>query len=461
MRDTPSLARKQTWKNQSSRFSWTVFPAHLLFFLMLFLPTAYAPAKVVLIILVLTAIGSQLFLRGRFRLHRSVLVWTLLMITTSLAFMYLGWVNNAPGALRVGTVYVLWPVLYAIYIAGAARQSILEGLLRVLVIATVAIGLYFLYFVLHESGWLPDAFYFSIEGLDVSQGQRIAFYEGYTRANLHSFTTLFFTVPFLVSALLFWPKARTYPVARRWLWLALGLGLLTVFLSGRRGLWLVVGLCFPIAVLFWLLGRPRSYDLNRLLRTIIWGTAVLLIVIGLLKWSINLSIQSMSEFSSEGFDQPRELQMYALLQGWLASPLFGAGHGASAADFGFVRVEGKEWMYELFYLALLYQTGLVGVVIYASGVIWIYWMGLRMLRSGDRLGRYIAPILVGTACFLLATMTNPYLGTYDYLWVIFLPVAFINRWLLDRRRNTLQLLIRPRAKSHVRLVDADGGSGRR
>ena len=86
--------------------------------------------------------------------------------------------------------------------------------------------------------------------------------------------------------------------------------------------------------------------------------------------------------------------------------------------------------YELSYVALLFHTGIVGFAIYAAAVIWIYRMGLRIIRSGDRIGLYMVPALVGTTCFLIANATNPYLEKFDYIWVIFLPVALINYWLL-------------------------------
>lgn len=48
--------------------------------------------------------------------------------------------------------------------------------------------------------------------------------------------------------------------------------------------------------------------------------------------------------------------------------------------------------------------------------------------------QYILPVLVGTACFLIANTTNPYLAKFDYIWVVFLPVALINIWLLDKNK---------------------------
>ena len=136
----------------------------------------------------------------------------------------------------------------------------------------------------------------------------------------------------------------------------------------------------------------------------------------------------------EGFDfkeDPsaiaRKTQFLALIEGWRESPLLGAGHGAAVA---YSRSAKQPWAYELVYVALLYQTGLIGFIIYTFAIIWIFWYSLKAIKSDVYLGYHLIPVLVGTISFLIANATNPYLAKYDYMWVIFLPVAFVNYWLL-------------------------------
>ena len=125
----------------------------------------------------------------------------------------------------------------------------------------------------------------------------------------------------------------------------------------------------------------------------------------------------------------------------MASPILGAGHGAPA--FGSIRSEERPWLYELYYLALLYQTGLVGFTAYAAGIFWIYWMGVRVIRAGGQLSALMVACLVGMSSFLIANATNPYLAGLDGMWAIFLPLALINFWLLRHpapRRSSFQRL---------------------
>jgi O-antigen ligase len=94
------------------------------------------------------------------------------------------------------------------------------------------------------------------------------------------------------------------------------------------------------------------------------------------------------------------------------------------------------------YLDLLFQTGLFGFMAYVAGVVWIYWKGTTIIKEGGALGQVMLPALVGMSCFLIASMTNPYLTKFDGLWAIFLPVALINFWLVRRS-------IKPLAASHT------------
>ena len=409
---------------------------YLLFFMMLFLPAAYQPIKAVLLALVLAAIAVQALAHRGLPLHRSIFIWTLFTVATSLAFMLRGAVNGAPGAMQVGTVYALWPLVYTILIAGASSQRVLVGIMRVLIAATIAIGLYGVSYIMHVVGWLPDVLYIPFE-----QGQRIGFYRGFVEFNVDSLASLLFLVPFTVSALMTWPKSEA-PVSRRWLWLGLIVGVALVALSGRRALLLVVALSPALALLLRrLLPQPERRASSKLvLRFVLFGALALTAVGVALHFAFGFSLGPIAAMFKRGFAfesyvraVPRKEQFLNLLGAWAQSPVLGAGHGAVAP--GWLRSEDMPWAYELSYVALLFHTGLVGFLVYAAGVAWIMAMGVRIIREGNRLGLWMLSVLVGTICFLIANTADPYLEKYDYLWVIFLPVALINVWLCARERE--------------------------
>jgi O-antigen ligase len=129
----------------------------------------------------------------------------------------------------------------------------------------------------------------------------------------------------------------------------------------------------------------------------------------------------------------RREQFFSLLEGWIDAPLFGHGHGTSAS--GSLRSDDMPWAYELSYMSLLFHTGLVGVIVYSSSVGWVFWKSIQVVRSRPESAALFLPVLSGLACFLIANATNPYLGKFDYLWTLFLPIGVLNAYLLQEARS--------------------------
>lgn len=398
----------------------------VLFFLSLFVPTAYMPIKAVLLGVLLCGVCVGLLRRKLdFQLHASVLAWAVVLVATGAVFIGVGYVNDAPGALRVSSVYLLWPVLFTVFVALLNRVSV-RRLLAVLGYASVALGLYGATYIGHEVGWLADSFY-----VELDQGQAIGLYDGFVEYNMYSIAGLIFLVPFLFSGLLHWRDGEV-PLARPWLWLGYALCLALALLSGRRALW---GILLVTPMIYFCFAFFRPTVRQHVLRG--WGVILLtvgvLVATGLLfdlspQKMLTYFLSSVSSVSSESLSL-RHLQAVALYEGWLESPWFGHGHGAVASV---IRSEEMPWAYELTYLALLFHTGIAGTLVYAACIGWVYWQGLRVIRESSELGSWMVPVLVGLTAFLIVNATNPYLAKFDFMWVVFLPLAIINRHLLAR-----------------------------
>src|SRR5437773_458124 len=163
--------------------------AYLLFFLMLFVPTSYQAVKAPILVLTVALVVAGALTTGRLRLHPAVLLWTMFLACVGLVFMIRGLLGDAPGAIRVGTVYVVWPLVYTILVAGAARWLVLVGLARTMVVATLAIAAYCVSYILHVVGLLPSFLY-----LPLDLGQLIGLYHGYIELNLYNLSSLLFLV---------------------------------------------------------------------------------------------------------------------------------------------------------------------------------------------------------------------------------------------------------------------------
>jgi O-antigen ligase len=135
------------------------------------------------------------------------------------------------------------------------------------------------------------------------------------------------------------------------------------------------------------------------------------------------------EFEQDVSNIARAEQMDSLLAGWVESPFLGNGLGTSSS---ILRNEDLPWAYELSYLALIFHTGLLGLVIYVSAISWIFAASARLMIAHNMSKPMFLPLLTGLACFLIANATNPYLSTFDYLWTIFLPLAAVNAFRVGR-----------------------------
>ena len=308
---------------------------------------------------------------------------------------------------------------------------------QILILSAIAIGFYDLSYILYSQGWLPEYLYLPIE-----QGQGIGFYAGYVEFNLYNISTLLFLFPFVASILLIWPQYKKFPLSKFWVWLAFALCFLLSILSGRRALLLVI--VFSFFMLFLQLAISRRIHLvfgRNTALFIFCGMAIALVFLMYLVSTQIIDLTVVSEQLTNAFDpfhdagaRERINQFYSLIVAWTEKPLLGAGHGAGVA---YLRSDQFSWAYELFYVALLFQVGIVGLSGYVGAIIWIYWKGNQIIRSNHWLGPYMLPVLVGMTCFLLASATNPYLAKFDYMWVIFLPLALINHWLLSQNEQAV------------------------
>jgi O-antigen ligase len=250
-----------------------------------------------------------------------------------------------------------------------------------------------------------------------------------------------FLVPYVMaSAAIKSPWSGSGPFWKVCLWAACVLGWVTILAAGRRALFLVVLSTPPLIFLpvLFLPGEEKAAGKRRVIKfTALLALAVTLIFVVLALiyevdrgavWEQFTNGFDLSAQTQDGDAVERRQQLIALSRGWLERPLFGAGLGASV--LGSIRSETTPWAYELYYLALLYQTGLVGFLAYAAGVTWIFWRGLAIVREGGRGAQLMIPMLVGFSGLLIANATNPYLGKFDEMWTLFLPLAVINRRLL-------------------------------
>lgn len=402
----------------------------LLFFLMLFVPTTYKEVKAVLLGGLLFGIFVGAINGARFRIHRQVFILFLFYSCMGMAYVLYGYLNGNPGAIRVSTVYVIWPLVYMLLVSAISKEWVFRGLAQVLIWSSITISLYAIYYLFYMLGFIPGALY-----LEFDLGQAAGFYDGFVEYNLYSISTLLFLFPFVTACLLLWSREKSSPVSRNWLVLAFVLVTCASILSGRRALWLVIALTPLLIAAILFFARQGLPALKKITKFLSYFAGMVIVSATVLSVEFDVRLLAILDSFMEGFQFKSDYsanagseQFFALVDGWVNSPIFGAGLGAVAE--GSIRSDEMPWAYELYFISVLFQTGLAGFLAYAFGIGWIIFYGLRIIRRDPLLRLYMIPALVGMLCFLIASNTNPYLAKFDYLWVVFLPVAMINYYLL-------------------------------
>ncbi len=388
------------------------------FLLMLVVPTVFQLQRGIFLA-VLCAIGVIAAMHD-WRVSRDVFVVWLVTIVAGAFFILWGYINSAPGALKVSTVYLFWPTLYMLFI-GLATPKLIISLIRVVVLGIAIVSAMLLVLLGGGvAGYAPTVIdWFSF------QGAGIGIYDGYIELTTYNLTTLIYGLPFLVAMLLFDRRSEVLK-KRWWLWFLLAVVLLMCLFSGRRAFWLIA-LVAPLIVggLALAIGGPVP-------KRILFGVGITAVLGFFSLLFTNISYvaiinQFVSAFSpQENSAGLRYEQWNAMVQSFIDSPLIGQGLGTSLKTV--IRSEDIPWAYELSYGALLFQTGLLGLIVYSAAILWVFVAGIRLARSNPLSIPIIMPLLAGLAGFLLANATNPYLSKFDYLWTIFLPVAAINAY---------------------------------
>lgn len=419
---------------------------YFLFFLMFVFPMVkellYVKAFLFALLFCFYAVAT--IKRGYLHLHPTILQWTLLMVSVGIFFSIEGLIAGAPGALKQAQVYILWPLIYVILLTSLKDSELIIGLQRTIVISTIFLSLYGITHALANLLILPNFF-----ALSPFKSEIIGFgyYKGFMEMTIPGINSLAFLVPYCMTALVIWlPGTEHNQVNRKLLWTALILGLVFSFLTARKAVWLVIILSPIIIFSLKLISDPhiilkRKVKENKLFSILLIFCLTIIVIYVFITSIYNFDLVRIIKGFLSGFhfssrnEPERYEQFFALIRGWSAHPLFGSGLGATAAQYGSVRSIDSPWSYELYYLALLFQVGLVGLIIYASGVIWTYFQGFKMLKSGAIQKSTIMPFIVGMTCMFIAGGTNPLFARFDGIWFFFLPLALINNWMLIRNEE--------------------------
>jgi hypothetical protein len=317
--------------------------------------------------------------------------------------------NYVVGAFDALRLYCIWSIAFLVLFSLLRAHASLRWLHDGMVLSGLLISVINLVAVADQIlGWglITDSIRDQME-------LRVGIHEGYIQITSNNIGALFVVVPYLL-ALQFRADAGKLnsPLTK----LSLVLCLVVAAVSGRRALWLVVAVA-PWAILALAVVTKNQAALRAAARRFTYAyTLAAVALLGL----ILVRPDAIAELGYVGrlqqafsVEDERTIQKPYLLHSFEESPILGSGFGAYA---GYLRNEERPWTYELTYHQMLFNLGVVGLIL-LGGLISLYFvLVVRTLREcRDRLAIRFS-VLVGFCGLLVGAYSNPYLRSFDYLF---------------------------------------------
>lgn len=422
--------------------------AAMLLFLMMAYPMVYSVLyiKAVLFGILLLISISKIILTHSLSIKPGILLWTIALCAIAVGYSVEGAGQNVEYAFREGQVYFLWPMIYVLLLVLITTAGDLIFICRVAILASIYISLYGVLYALQSFSVIPQLEIINFLALGDIQG--VGIHGNYVQVLISGLNSLPFLFPFAVSLIYVSYRFSIWRIGRVWLWLSLVVQLVLILLSGRRALWLLV-VATPVVLYLVAIFARYSKLINRKYLGHAFGLIIILIAVGLglsmFKFGFhfgNVFDIFFNAFKFSGSNDESNLirseQFNALIAGWKTAPIIGHGFGTYVSSD--IRSLTNPWSYELYYIALLYHTGIVGVMIYGIAIIWLIKRAVSIMRTDPEAGWFVLPVLMGLIGMLIATATNPYLDRFDGIWAIFFLAATINcmQWRRNKALATIQ-----------------------
>ena len=411
---------------------------------MLIMPTSFTSERGILLMIInIFLLVGVLIKPNIFELSFEILSFSLFCITTSLFFIFIGSINSTPGYLGVMTVYFIWPILFTWMIGFISDLNYLNTFNKILILAIFINSLIFILFIVSSVTGLSTLNSLFFAAFDLRGGLSEAGFEfnilgmglyiyglSYLGTRLYAFhdTNISFNNDF---------SKQCYLII-----LIVCFGILLI--SGRRGFILATISSIPIAIFLCHVSGARRVNIDTLKTIFIKIPLLLSILIAIFSYILDYNLLNIISYFLSGFDfdnlydssaNRRQIQFSAMINSWMENPFLGKGHGAFA--FEAPGPDSQPWAYELQYIALLFQTGILGLFIYISAVFWLIFKAVNLSIKDRELSLLAIPACVGLLAFLVANATNPYLSKFDYLWTLFFLAALVNNGII--RANLVKL----------------------
>ncbi|MDB7100867.1 O-antigen ligase family protein [Enterococcus mundtii] len=390
-----------------------------LLFLILFSPTIFQGVKLVLILFIIS-----LYLitpLNKVRVNKSVLIWLFLYLATNYFFLILGSTRNSHVFNMLGSVYLIWPFVYAlVFIFPLSLEKVKINIFTFSSKVGIVLSLLTIYIYFSYKGIFPV-----ISILDIFFPYNINSYGGYVSYFSPSITSFFFLIPITAIAIFNKNEKKNFLLNC----FSLFCMILCALLIGRRALILSTVLIIFLYIIFKML--QRELKITEFVKYLFLFTLIFLLSSYIIdSFNLNLRIFNL-DLISQISDGERHIQFVDLVNSWKKNPILGVGYGVNSEHV--IRSYLVPGTYELSYVALLFQTGVIGFLIYIALYLWLA-LKMMFLYIRKKEMEYLA-VLLSYISIMIAHGSNPYITSFDGAWIIFFMLALINRDANNSNRN--------------------------
>lgn len=402
----------------------------IIFFVMLIsTPFAYKDAKILLLVLLLFSALANFKNYISVPIKKELLLVFTFFIATNCFFILTGVFNDNIGVWPTYPVNFIWPILYFIIFLDARFYIDYEDILFLFKVSISIICMYVLIFYLSIFFGFTFPINENLIRLSFDPKDPIA---TENQIVMPAANSLFYLVPFFMSyVLLSKEKIKSN-------YIFLFIGFLISIATGRRALILLtMASPFMILAIFFILPHRKKSIKKSILKKIFIVFIVLSIASVILEKSKIIDVSFLINKTvtyfvpKEGVLQAgaltRDIQSKALLDQWEQKPLLGFGFGATCVNYK--SSYEIPWAYELSYVSKLMNSGIIGLSIYFFYLFYLIFSQVPFLRVNYFF--YLAN-MAGFLSIIIANASNPYLDSFEYMWMIYFQVLFI--WIGQKHR---------------------------
>lgn len=341
-----------------------------------------------------------------------------LYLTYSLWSTLHGFWNHNPATYQLFRLNVIYFIMLYVFIMIVNTKDEFKAILRTCCWAAIVISIYTILFFAQSVNIINLSHFIYLD--NISGAMIHSGYVHITNMNMSMMLFLFPVILFINGI----EDLKGDAAFNRLNKTSIALSVIAMMMTGRRIIWMVL---FG-SLLCYALFRVEKSTAKRIGRVAIIIIGVIF-VFCVLSRMFGISIagfldrfeEAFRDYDNYGRQNVRWLQLVALWKGFLENPIFGAGAGVGVDEV--VRSTVNSASYELSYILILYNAGIVGFIPYVASLLFV----LKKLFIYGKNDGIAKAMFYGLAFGLIANATNPYFSSsFDFLLWMFIPLMYLN-----------------------------------